>query len=301
MATTHLINKDVIKAADVIRKAKYLIITAGAGMGVDSGLPDFRGPEGFWRAYPPLRNKRLALENMSTPHWFDEDPKFAWGFFGHRFNLYKSTKPHKGFDILHKWCTSMDKGYFVFTSNVDGHFQKAGFPEDRVCECHGSINHFQCCETLGSDQIWPAPEDTHFEVNMDEIRLTSGLPKGPPGKNNKLARPNILMFGDWTWVDRRTKIQQSNFYKFQTSIARHNGAQYAVIEIGAGEYVPTIRMTSEGLVRASNKGTLIRINPRDSHMPRGNLSRRDYGVSLKMSGLEALESIDNVIDKGLTE
>ena len=40
------------RAADAIRTAEALLICAGAGMGVDSGLPDFRGPEGFWRAYP---------------------------------------------------------------------------------------------------------------------------------------------------------------------------------------------------------------------------------------------------------
>lgn len=48
-------NKAVERAAEAVRNARVVVITAGAGMGVDSGLPDFRGPEGFWRAYPPLR------------------------------------------------------------------------------------------------------------------------------------------------------------------------------------------------------------------------------------------------------
>ena len=59
-------------AADAIRTADALLIGAGAGMGVDSSLPDFRGPEGFWRAYPPFRGRRFA--EMSTPHWFKTDP-----------------------------------------------------------------------------------------------------------------------------------------------------------------------------------------------------------------------------------
>ena len=46
-------------AADAIRIARVLIITSGAGMGVDSGLPDFRGERGFWNAYP--MNERLGL------------------------------------------------------------------------------------------------------------------------------------------------------------------------------------------------------------------------------------------------
>ena len=41
------------RAAALLARADALVIAAVAGMGVDSGLPDFRGPQGFWRAYPP--------------------------------------------------------------------------------------------------------------------------------------------------------------------------------------------------------------------------------------------------------
>ena len=53
------------------KEMNALLIGAGAGMGVDSGLPDFRGPEGFWRAYPAFRGRRF--EEMSNPVWFDRD------------------------------------------------------------------------------------------------------------------------------------------------------------------------------------------------------------------------------------
>src|SRR5262245_12327784 len=122
-------------AAEAVRGADALLIGAGAGMGVDSGLPDFRGPEGFWKAYPPFRGWHFAY--LSTPHWFTSDPRLAWGFFGHRLNLYRAAVPHAGFGILRRWAGRMPLGYFVFTSNVDGQFQKAGFPEERAIECHG--------------------------------------------------------------------------------------------------------------------------------------------------------------------
>lgn len=56
-----------------------LLIIAGAGIGVDSGLPDYRGPDGFWRAYPKLAEKGISMEHMSSTQWFTEDPLFAWG------------------------------------------------------------------------------------------------------------------------------------------------------------------------------------------------------------------------------
>jgi NAD-dependent SIR2 family protein deacetylase len=45
-------------------------------MSVDSGLPDFRGDEGFWNAYPPFRGRRFA--ELSNPYWFRADPEQAW-------------------------------------------------------------------------------------------------------------------------------------------------------------------------------------------------------------------------------
>ena len=173
------VEKDLKRAADAINDAKAIVITAGAGMGVDSGLPDFRGPEGFWRAYPPLKRLGLTLPEMSTPLWFKTDPRFAWGFFGHRFNLYRKTHPHKGFSILKKWAEEKEFGYFVFTSNVDGHFQKSGFLEERIVECHGSINYLQNVD--GSGGIWPAVDDFHILVDEGTLQAQGPLPKGPPG------------------------------------------------------------------------------------------------------------------------
>src|SRR5438045_1877502 len=105
------------EAAEAIRTADALLIGAGAGMGVDSGLPDFRGPEGFWKAYPPFRGREFA--DLSTPHWFRTDPGLAWGFFGHRMNLYRDATPHAGFDVLRRWAGRVPFGAFVLTSNVD--------------------------------------------------------------------------------------------------------------------------------------------------------------------------------------
>jgi NAD-dependent SIR2 family protein deacetylase len=61
-----------------------------SGIGVDSGLPDYRSAEGFWKAYPPLVKQNLTLTDLSHPEWFEKDPESAWGFYGHRAWLYLS-------------------------------------------------------------------------------------------------------------------------------------------------------------------------------------------------------------------
>lgn len=91
------------QAASIIREAEVFIITAGAGMGVDSGLPDFRGEHGFWNAYPAYARLGLSFAQCANPMHFFSNPHFAWGFYGHRTNLYRETIPHAGFHIIRKW------------------------------------------------------------------------------------------------------------------------------------------------------------------------------------------------------
>jgi NAD-dependent SIR2 family protein deacetylase len=265
------------RAAVAIAGAEAFLITAGAGMGVDSGLPDFRGNEGFWRAYPPMKRLGVSFVDMANPGWFERDPPLAWGFYGHRLQLYRNTTPHPGFEILQRWAGAGVHGSFVFTSNVDGQFQMAGFDERRILECHGSIHHLQCCSPC-HHEIWDAAGEA-VEVDEESFRARRPLPQCR--RCGGLARPNVLMFGDWNWIGSRSEAQDRRFLTWLDSI---RGAQLAVVEIGAGTGVPTVRMTSERTV-AQLGGTLIRINTREPQVPGDH-------VGLALGGLEALRQID---------
>lgn len=88
-------------------------------MGVDSGLPDFRGNQGFWNAYRPFKNK-FGFTECANPDFLSDHPYLFWGFYGHRLQMYRDVKPHEGFKILQDLCQNKD--YFIVTSNVDGQF-----------------------------------------------------------------------------------------------------------------------------------------------------------------------------------
>jgi NAD-dependent SIR2 family protein deacetylase len=264
------------RAAEAIRRATALVVAAGAGMGVDSGLPDFRGTEGFWNAYPPYRRLGIRFDQMANPESFAKDPAVGWGFYGHRMNLYRQTTPHAGFAILRRWAGNMRDGWFVFTSNVDGHFQRAGFDPDRVLECHGSIHHLQC--ELPCDQdVWSADGVT---VNIDETTMRAAEPLPRCRRCGGLARPNILMFNDGWWVDDRTSTQQARYEDWLRSF---DPIGLVVVELGAGSAIPTVRWHSEQL--QSQGATIVRVNPREPDGPSGT-------ISIASGGLAALEAID---------
>jgi len=268
--------KDLLsRAAAAVHRATALVFAAGAGMGVDSGLPDFRGNEGFWRAYPPFAKLGLSFVDLANPRWFRADPSLAWGFYGHRLMLYRRTVPHAGFALLSEWARPKRHGAFVFTSNVDGQFQRAGFSEERVVECHGSLHHVQCTRNCGAPIV-----EARFDVDVDPESFRARAPLPSCEACGALVRPAILMFGDGDWDDARTAAQERRLSAFRSTVPAEG---ITVIECGAGTHVPTVRGFSEALVRGG--ATLVRVNLREPEGPPGTLG-------LAMTAKEALTAID---------
>ena len=203
-------SSDYATAAQYLVDAEALLIGAGAGMGVDSGLPAFRGTQGFWSAYPSYQGRSFA--EMACPETFTSDPERAWGFYGHRLNLYRQHPPHAGFTILRRWAASIPLGAFVMTHNVDGHFQRAGFAPEQVYECDGSLHHLQC--HAGCPETGPT-DAVHLDIDPHTFRTRSALPRCPQCR--ALARPNLLMFYDGDW--RRARYE-SQHRRYKTGCAR---------------------------------------------------------------------------------
>jgi len=266
-------------AAALIEQADALIVAAGAGMGVDSGLPDFRGTEGFWKAYPALGKARMEFHRIASPEAFRRHPERAWGFYGHRLQLYRNTVPHAGFGLLRQWIGKALQGGAVFTSNVDGHFHAAGFDPNLIEECHGSIHHLQCLASC-HERIWSA-EAFDPVVNEQECLLLNSAPRCP--SCGDLARPNVMMFSDLEWLERRQRDQAARLERWLADLGRP-----VVIEIGAGTAIPSVRHFSQRVIYEFG-GRLIRINPRESEAP----TSRDVGLA--MGAMEALEAIAVVL------
>ncbi|AHI63558.1 NAD-dependent protein deacetylase [Burkholderia thailandensis] len=259
-------------AVRALSRADALLVTAGAGMGIDSGLPDFRGVEGLWRAYPALGHVGYAFHEIASPHAFRERPRLAWGFYGHRLAMYRATVPHEGFRILRRWIGAMRDGGFVFTSNVDGQFQTAGFDPERIVEVHGSIHAMQCLSPC-SAHTWDAGS---FAPVVDEpaCSLVGDVPACP--HCGGIARPNILMFDDAGWLGARYDAQHDALRDWLARAGR-----VAVVEIGAGTAVPTVRVFSERI-----GDDVIRINVREAHARRGDV------IGLPGGALETLRALD---------
>src|SRR5262249_5491391 len=112
-----------------------------------------------------------------------------------------------------------------------------------------------------------------------------------------LARPNVLMFGDWSWDPRRTVAQEGRLEVWLRSVVAGYSAGrdglagetgpaggLAVIECGAGTGIPTVRMFGARLLRSAG-ATLVRVNVREPAGPPGV-------ISVPLGARDALERID---------
>jgi NAD-dependent SIR2 family protein deacetylase len=246
-------------AIDHIHSADAIAIFAGAGMSVDSGLSPFRGRGGIWTKSMTLDGKSYNYLDLMSHQAFMETPLDAWHFILSLKETYKQTVPHDGYYRLPELL--QNKEYFIVTSNIDNHFIKAGFDENRIFECHGSIQFMQCMDIL-EREVWLTPDISASDLN------DSTLPKCP--NCNGLCRPNILMFGDWFWIPIRSVHQQLRYIKWCKGIVSTQ-KKIIAIEIGAGKTIQTIRKASENFAKTY---PLFRVNPHDFNTTATNCRKR---------------------------
>lgn len=275
------LEESVKQAARAIMEADALLIGTGAGMGVDSGLGTFRGRNaGIW---PPLQRLGLDFPQVSTPNWFRDDPHFAWAFWKFRYDAYTGCDPHTGYWVLADWGRRLPRGYFSFTSNIDGHWEQVGAP---TLECHGSLRFMQCVQgSVCNKAIWPVPRDFALQLqDGKDDRVKDPLPCCP--KCGGVARPAVLMFGDWGYCSPREGEQKKRYEAF---LARAKLERLVVLEVGAGSSVPTVRACCERQGRRPG-AQLIRINLEDATVPKG-------GISIQMGALDAISLLDEQLRK----
>ena len=134
----------IATARDVIANTQRIVVLTGAGISTESGIPDFRGPDGIWTKDPDA-------EKMATIQHYLADPEVRRRSWQHRLNPGNwRAEPNAGHAALVELERS-GRLHTLITQNVDGLHQKAGTSAERVVEIHGTMQEFVCmgCEDRG--------------------------------------------------------------------------------------------------------------------------------------------------------
>lgn len=250
--------KAIGKATSILSQADGCLILAGAGMSADSGIPTYRGNAAFSETNPVYKRLGIPYESIASAKTFRRFPEYLLAYHGSRLDLFREAEPHQGYDVLRDLVAEMPDGYHVYTTNVDGAFEKAGYQSDSITEIHGSMHRWQCIGYLCSTKNgMTAPPELH--INPDGEKVAS-LPRC--AFCGGVLRPNVMMFNDNGWDDSEVMKQRSRYYDFVSSMSIP-GKRLAVLEIGAGDSIPKLRKLSERF-HAQTNCDVIRINPEAS-------------------------------------
>ncbi len=128
---------EIERLAEMVRKARRVVVFTGAGISTESGIPDFRSPGGLWTKYKPIEFQDfMASEEMRREAW---RRKFAMD------DTMKQSTPNRGHRAVAQLATR-GKITHVITQNIDGLHQASGVPDEKVIELHGNTTYARCLD-----------------------------------------------------------------------------------------------------------------------------------------------------------
>lgn len=303
-----------LQAAMKLRASNWLILLAGAGMSADSGLATYE-------------NAPTEYREMCDPAKLAKSPSIFQRFWLGFSQFYIETESHAGYSILDKWCKGgrlpnlkqrASSSWYVYTSNVDGHFKRFQSFVDSTCEIHGNANEYRCASGIGfasgrrrlgwkkwNDDIHPTDMCSDHVVKIDPVLDDLIESKNVLLCKHCLApmRPNVLMFHDTDQnvldpINHHRELYQKWESIVEGDVANKN-SKLVILEIGCGPNVPAVRQESEEVLvdcvdklkshRSSGSVCLIRINPKDAEI---DLQIGHECISLHDTTLSALNKID---------
>ena len=160
-----------------IEQSKRVVVLTGAGISTDSGIPDFRGPQGVWTKNP-------VAEKMSDIRYYVSDPEVRKAAWQARLESAAWTaKPNAGHAALAA-LERRGKLHALVTQNIDGLHQRAGNSPERVIEVHGTLHGVVCL-----DCGWKGP------MLETLARVREGEADPPCRQCNGMLKSDTISFG----------------------------------------------------------------------------------------------------------
>jgi len=194
MTSTPALPDPVARLIDDARSdLRTVLVLTGAGISAESGVPTFRGKEGYWT----VGSRHYMPEEMATQTMFQRDPDAVWAWYLYRRGVCRGAAPnaaHEAIAALQACAQSPDETPLLVTQNVDGLHRRAGSPDARTYTIHGNIDDMRCAVAC-SAHVYPIPEAVGaFERATfldDQTRALLTCPRcGAP------ARPHVLWFDE---------------------------------------------------------------------------------------------------------
>ncbi len=258
-------------------------VLSGAGISAESGIPTFRGPEGYWR----VGSREYRPEEMATQAMFRVDPWEVWAWYLYRRTVCSLAHPNAGHQGVSDLEKALGDRFRLITQNVDGLHLRAGNTEERSFQIHGNI-HFMRCAVDCSMEIHPMPGNMGEKgknepvAERDKERLTCP-------RCGAMTRPHVL------WFD---EFYNEHFFRAESAIRRAENTDILMIVGTSG--ATTLPMQIVDIVSRNPRAVLVDVNPSQNPF-RAIAENHPNGVVFEGPSGELMPEILSCLEKTLTE
>jgi NAD-dependent deacetylase len=239
-----------------------LVFLTGAGISAESGIPTFRGKEGFWT----VGSKVYQPQEMATFAMFHSHPEEVWKWYLMRREMCLEAEPNPAHLALVEIEKRWGDRFRLITQNVDGLHIRAGNSPERTWRIHGDINFVRCVVSCTTD-VLPIPENT------DDMHCK---------KCGDWLRPHVLWFDEY---------YNEEWYRYESSIAAASESALLVVIGTSGATNLPIQV---GMQVAERGACLVDVNPEPN--PFSELAQRcEKGTAISGKASESLPRIAEIL------
>src|SRR5437867_2549338 len=182
-----------------------VLVLTGAGVSAASGIPTFRGKDGYWRNLDPAK--------LATPEAFEKNPELVWEWYRERRHRIRNARPNAAHEAIARLAHHTEE-FLLVTQNVDDLHARAGIPAEKMVQIHGDIFVTRCsrCDFSYAGRGGSPEPPGARAVQPRSGRLRSIAPTSDDHVNllrcpkcAALMRPGVVWFGEqlpWNELQR---------------------------------------------------------------------------------------------------
>ena len=174
---------------DQLPPAPKVVVTTGAGISAESGIPTFRGPEGYWT----VGAKEYRPEELATKAAFGKLPKEVWRWYLYRRGICNGAEPNAAHFALAQLEGALGERFCLVTQNVDGLHLRAGNSLERTLQVHGNTDYMRPIQ--GDRQPIPIPASVP-RITKDEP-MSEAIWAELMSSDGRRTRPHVLWFDEY--------------------------------------------------------------------------------------------------------
>ncbi|WP_271785255.1 SIR2 family NAD-dependent protein deacylase [Aquimarina algiphila] len=262
-----------------LKNDKKISFLVGAGISAESGIPTFRGEDGYWVS----GSKNYKAQEIGTKRFFNIASHEVLKFYLYRKSITEFAKPNQSHFMLKEIESLLNDNFALISQNVDSLHKKAGDSDKRTYLIHGDHDFMRCGDEC-SNELYPFPKEIQLKGRQKDQLTESEIEFLKCPKCNEDLRPHVLWFDEY---------YNEKFFK-KDSVLRISKETGILFILGTSGETTLPQVIAKNVLAKS--GTVVEININESYFSK-LLSNKANGIVINSKSTPFLTKLKIEIEK----